>query len=38
MRGRHRRIINQIIQTGYSRMPVYKDTVDNIIGVVYAKI
>jgi CBS domain containing-hemolysin-like protein len=31
------RIINQIIQTGYSRMPVYKDTVDNIIGVVYAK-
>ncbi|NTV52692.1 MAG: HlyC/CorC family transporter, partial [Candidatus Firestonebacteria bacterium] len=31
------RIINQIIQTGYSRMPVYKDIVDNIIRVVYAK-
>jgi CBS domain containing-hemolysin-like protein len=31
------RIINQIVQTGYSRMPVYKDTVDNIVGVVYAK-
>lgn len=31
------RIINQIIQTGYSRLPVYKDTVDNIMGVVYAK-
>jgi gliding motility-associated protein GldE len=30
-------IINQIIQVGYSRMPVYKDHVDNIVGVVYTK-
>lgn len=31
------RIIDQIIQAGYSRMPVYRGNVDNIIGVVYTK-
>ncbi len=31
------RIINQIVQAGYSRMPVYRDNVDNIVGVVYTK-
>ena len=30
-------IIEQIVQTGYSRMPVYRDNVDNIIGIIYAK-
>jgi putative hemolysin len=25
------------LEEGYSRMPVYKDTIDNIIGVVYTK-
>ncbi|MCK5242702.1 HlyC/CorC family transporter [bacterium] len=31
------RIINQIVQAGYSRMPVYKGSVDNLVGVVYSK-
>jgi magnesium and cobalt exporter, CNNM family len=31
------RIIDQIVQTGYSRMPVYKGSVDTIVGVVYTK-
>jgi len=31
------KIINMIIEQGYSRLPVYKNTLDNIVGVVYAK-
>jgi putative hemolysin len=31
------RIIDQIIRTGYSRMPVFRENVDNIVGVVYTK-
>lgn len=30
-------IIRQVIDEGYSRIPVYKDTVDNIIGIIYSK-
>ncbi|MCD4813818.1 hemolysin family protein [bacterium] len=30
-------IINQIVQAGYSRMPVFQENVDNIVGVVYTK-
>lgn len=30
-------IIDQITQAGYSRMPVYRGNVDNIVGVVYTK-
>ncbi|HEX8549044.1 MAG TPA: hemolysin family protein [Cytophagaceae bacterium] len=30
-------IINKIINEGYSRMPVYKESIDNIIGLVYTK-
>ena len=30
-------IIEKVMEEGYSRMPVYRDTVDNIVGVVYAK-
>ena len=30
-------VLNKILQNGYSRNPVYKDNIDNIIGVLYAK-
>ena len=30
-------IIKTIIDSGYSRMPVYQDSIDNIIGVLYTK-
>ncbi len=30
-------IIESFIEEGYSRVPVYKHTLDNIIGVIYAK-
>lgn len=30
-------IINTIMEGGYSRLPVYKDSIDNIIGIFYAK-
>ncbi len=29
--------IEKIIEEGYSRIPIYRDTVDNIIGVLYIK-
>lgn len=31
------RIIENMIDEGYSRVPVYKDTIDNIIGIIYSK-
>jgi CBS domain containing-hemolysin-like protein len=30
-------IVDRVIEDGYSRLPVYQDRLDNIIGVVYAK-
>ena len=30
-------IINEIVSEGYSRMPVFRDNIDNIVGVVYTK-
>ncbi|HEY8400645.1 MAG TPA: hemolysin family protein [Cytophagaceae bacterium] len=30
-------IINKIINDGYSRMPVYRDNIDNVIGIIYTK-
>jgi CBS domain containing-hemolysin-like protein len=30
-------IINSIIETEFSRVPVYKDSIDNIIGIIYSK-
>ncbi|MBM2841396.1 MAG: hypothetical protein HW412_1924, partial [Bacteroidetes bacterium] len=31
------KIVQIVLEEGYSRMPVYKDTIDNIVGVVYTK-
>jgi CBS domain containing-hemolysin-like protein len=31
------RLIEQIISDGFTRLPVYQDTLDNILGVVYSK-
>jgi putative hemolysin len=31
------KIVRAVLEEGYSRMPVYKDTIDNIIGVIYTK-
>jgi len=30
-------VLDKILKNGYSRNPVYKDNIDNIIGVLYAK-
>ncbi len=30
-------IIEQIMDSGYSRIPVYEDSIDNVIGIFYAK-
>ncbi len=30
-------ILKIVLEEGYSRLPVYKETIDNIIGIVYAK-
>jgi CBS domain containing-hemolysin-like protein len=30
-------VIDRIIQEGYTRLPVYRDTLDNILGVIYSK-
>ena len=30
-------LVRKVIEEGYSRLPVYKGTIDNIIGVIYSK-
>ena len=30
-------IIDKVVQEGYSRLPVYKESLDNIVGVIYTK-
>ncbi|ABG58655.1 hemolysin family protein [Cytophaga hutchinsonii] len=30
-------VLNKIVNEGYSRLPVYKDNIDNIIGILYTK-
>lgn len=30
-------IIDKVMEEGYSRLPVYQESIDNIVGVVYAK-
>jgi CBS domain containing-hemolysin-like protein len=31
------RLIRKVIDEGYSRIPVYKGTIDNVVGVIYSK-
>ncbi len=31
------RVMKYILDAGYSRMPVYKDSIDNVIGILYIK-
>jgi putative hemolysin len=33
----HERIIKIVTEEGYSRMPVYVDTIDHIVGIIYTK-
>jgi putative hemolysin len=30
-------LLRKVIEEGYSRLPVYKDTIDHIIGIIYSK-
>ena len=30
-------IIKTVLEEGYSRMPVYRETIDNIVGIIFAK-
>lgn len=31
------KVVKIVLEEGYSRLPVYRDTIDNIIGIVYTK-
>ena len=33
----HQEVISKILENGYSRNPVYQESIDNIIGILYAK-
>jgi CBS domain containing-hemolysin-like protein len=37
VRATPREVLDLILRRGYSRIPVYNDTIDDIVGVVYAK-
>jgi CBS domain containing-hemolysin-like protein len=32
-----REILDRVIEEGYSRMPVYRDSLDNVIGIIFTK-
>lgn len=31
------KIVQKVIEDGFSRIPVYKDTIDNVVGIIYSK-
>ena len=33
----HDELLEKIAESGHSRFPVYKDTIDNVIGILYVK-
>ena len=33
----HQQVVRAMTEEGYSRIPVYKDTLDNVVGIIYAK-
>ncbi len=33
----HKKIIPEIIENGYSRIPIYEDSIDKVIGILYVK-
>ena len=35
--AKYREIISEIIKNGYSRIPVYKDSIDSVTGILYVK-
>ncbi|MGA9362804.1 MAG: hemolysin family protein [Bacteroidota bacterium] len=37
MKTSHERLIKVVTEEGYSRMPVYVDTIDHIVGIIYTK-
>ena len=32
-----RKVLPEIIENGYSRIPVYKENIDKVIGILYVK-
>ena len=30
-------VVNRMLQSGHSRLPVYKETMDNVVGVIYSR-
>ena len=33
----YKEVLDKILKNGYSRNPVYQESIDNIVGVLYAK-
>lgn len=33
----HKDLLEKIVESGHSRFPVYKDSIDNVVGIVYVK-